>query len=56
MMPRVLVMLLDPSKIDEIKGPRWVRFGNGIEYLLPKGFLSEALVPPPPRWWPLQVT
>lgn len=42
-LPRLFVMLLDPSRIPEIKGPRWVRFGNGIEYLLPNGFPAAAL-------------
>jgi len=50
-LPRTFVMLLDPSKIDEIKGPRWVRLGKGIEYLLHQGFPPEALL----LSWPLQV-
>ena len=44
---RTSVMLLDPSKIPDIQGPRWVRFGHGIEYLLPKGFPPAALIYPP---------
>jgi len=32
-------MLLNPSRIAEIQGPRWVRLGSGIEYILPRDFL-----------------
>jgi hypothetical protein len=35
--PRRFVMFLDPSLIPEVKGPRWVRLGQGIGYLLPNG-------------------
>jgi len=38
------VLFLDPRRIPEIRGPRWVRLGGGIEYLLPGGFPKEALV------------
>ena len=41
---RPFVMLLDPAKIPYVRGPRWVRLGNGIEYLLPRGFPGEAVV------------
>jgi len=44
---RTFVMLLDPSKIPDIQGPRWVRYGHGIEYLLPNGFPGAALIYPP---------
>jgi hypothetical protein len=37
------LLLLDPSKIEEISGPRWVEAGGGIEYLLPRGFPQAAL-------------
>ena len=30
--PRPYVMLLKPEEIVDIWGPRWVRFGGGIEY------------------------
>ena len=43
---RHLVMLLDPAKIGVILGPRWIRFGNAIEYVLPKGFTEDALAKP----------
>ena len=42
---RPFVMVLDPSKIDdELWGPRWVRLGKGIEYILPNGFPKQAVV------------
>jgi hypothetical protein len=44
---RRFVMLLDPGFIPHIKGPRWIRFGHGIEYLLPNGFPQVALMPVP---------
>ena len=40
---RAYVLVLDPKKIAEIRGPRWVRGGNGIEYLLPNGFGPDAV-------------
>lgn len=49
---RTYVMILDPEQIDVIRGPRWVRFGDGIEYLLPNGFGDAALV----LKWPMKVT
>lgn len=42
--PRPFVLILDPSKIVEVLGPRWVRLGKGIEYILPLGFPREAIV------------
>lgn len=36
-------MLLDPRKISEVLGPRWVQGGFGIEYLLPQGYTQEAI-------------
>ena len=42
--PRRYVMMLDPLRIAEIRGPRWVRLGPGIEYILPRGFPRDALV------------
>ena len=50
---RMYVMVLDASRIDRILGPRWVRCGKGIEYLLPNGFPKGAIV----AWgWEMQVT
>jgi hypothetical protein len=42
--PRRYAMLIDPSKVPEIKGPRWVRAGTGLEYLLPTGFPASAIL------------
>jgi hypothetical protein len=42
--PPTFVLVIDPSKVDRILGPRWVRMGDGIEYILPEGFTREALV------------
>jgi len=44
--PRTYVLVLDPRKMPntEILGPRWVRLGTGIEYILPGGFPSGAVV------------
>ena len=47
---RPFVMFLDPAQISEIWGPRWVRFGKGIEYLLPRGFPQNAMVPVGSAW------
>jgi hypothetical protein len=44
-------MLLKPEEIADISGPRWVRFGGGIEYYLPTGFPAVALAFP----WELEV-
>ena len=44
--PRSHVFLLRPSKLKKVLGPRWVRGGYGIEYLLPEGFGKDALVLP----------
>jgi hypothetical protein len=49
--PRPYVMLLKPGEIADIWGPRWVRFGGGIEYFLPQGFPAAALAFP----WDLEV-
>lgn len=50
--PRRHALVLDPRKIAVIRGPRWVRLGAGIEYILPNGFPQQALVLP----WPIEVT
>ena len=50
---RTHVVALDPQAIPAIKGPRWVRGGPGIEYVLPHGFPKAALAVVP---WPLEVT
>lgn len=48
---RSFVLLLDPNQIPEIRGPRQVRLGGGLEYVLPRGFPAAALVLP----WPIPV-
>ena len=49
--PRRHALILDPREIEVIRGPRWVRLGGGIEYILPHGFPEKALVLP----WPIEV-
>jgi len=41
---RAHVMLLNPAKIEALQGPKWIRFGSGIEYFLPRGFSQEAIL------------
>lgn len=48
---RDFAMLLDPKQIPDIWGPRYVRAGQGVEYLLPSGFPQSALVLP----WEVQI-
>jgi hypothetical protein len=43
---RDYVLLLDPALIAEIQGPRWCSLGGGIEYILPNGYLEDAIIPP----------
>lgn len=43
---RTYFSLFDPSKIHVILGPRWIRLGDGIEYVLSEGFEEDALVTP----------
>jgi hypothetical protein len=47
MKDREYVLLLDPSKINDIQGPRWTSRGQGLEYLLPVGYPLSAVIPPP---------
>ena len=44
--PRRYVLLLDPGKLHDVYGPRWVRFGGGIEYILNSGFAAEVFAEP----------
>lgn len=46
-------LVLDPEAIAVLAGPRLVRLGGGIEYLLPEGFSRDAIVPP---GWEVEVT
>ena len=48
---RSFVLILDPKEILEMRGPKRVRLGGGLEYVLPKGFPASALVLP----WPIPV-
>ena len=48
---RTHYLLLEPSKIAEILGPRHIAWGGGIEYILPKGFHVDALV----NHWALEI-
>lgn len=41
---RPYALLLEPSEIVALKGPHWVSQGTGIEFLLPGGFPSSAIV------------
>lgn len=57
---RPYVVLLDPKKINDkiIGGPRWVRMGGGIEYVLVR-FPDEAIVDigaAAGAQWPLLIT
>ena len=58
--PRYDVMLIDPAAITTpILGPRWVRLGSGIEYVLPDGFDLNAVVNVgtyPDTRWPIKVS
>lgn len=48
---RDFVLFLDPNLLPEVRGPRRVMLGGGIEYVLPKGFPLSALVVN----WPIPV-
>ena len=41
--PRRWAILIDPLHVADIQGPRWVRGGSGIEYILPAGFPGSAV-------------
>jgi hypothetical protein len=40
------VFIIDPAKVDAIKGPRRCIMGQGVEYILPNGYEAKALLPP----------
>jgi hypothetical protein len=48
---RDFVLFLNPAMIKDIRGPRRVLLGGGIEFLLPAGFPASALV----AGWPVPV-
>lgn len=41
---REYAIVLDPAKIGSIRGPAWIRLGEGIEYYLPEGFPADAIL------------
>jgi hypothetical protein len=40
------VLVIHPARLEQIKGPRRVIMGQGIEYYLPKGYTDEAVQAP----------
>jgi hypothetical protein len=48
---RDYTLFLDPAKLSDVRGPRRVLLGGGIEYVLMAGFPAAALVVA----WPLPV-
>jgi hypothetical protein len=50
---RFFALVLDPAQIEYIWGPRRVRMGFGVEYLLLDGFRQDAIVGVP---WEIRVT
>ena len=44
-------LILNPAQLT-VHGPRWVRGGRAIEYVLLNGFSSDAVIPP---GWPVEV-
>lgn len=44
MLVRQHALVLNPEEIDVIRGPAWIRAGQGIEYYLPSGFPQSAVV------------
>jgi hypothetical protein len=43
--PPRYALLLDPAKLEAL-GPRRIRGGRAVEYVLPNGFALDAIVPP----------
>ena len=41
--PRTWVLLLEPTRLTDVFGPRWIQAGGGIEYVLDSGFKAEAV-------------
>ena len=41
---RPFVLVLDPTGLTDVYGPRWVSMGGGIEYILDSGFPERAIV------------
>jgi hypothetical protein len=51
MVRREFVLFLDPKHLSDVRGPRRVLLGGGLEYLLASGFPSAAIV----LGWPVPV-
>jgi hypothetical protein len=49
--PPRYALLLDPARLDAL-GPRRIRGGRAVEYVLLHGFTLDAIVPP---GWPVEV-
>lgn len=43
MTQRPFALVLDPRELVEVAGPRWVRWGLGVEYILLGGFEAKAI-------------
>jgi hypothetical protein len=43
---REYAIFLDPTRIDNIQGPRWCSMGQGIEYILSAGYKASAIMAP----------
>lgn len=41
---REFVLLLQPERLTDVVGPKWVWMGGGIEYVLLNGFSADAIV------------
>lgn len=41
---RPFVLMLDPAKLSNVRGPRRVKGGDGIEYVLVDGFPGDAVI------------
>lgn len=57
--PRKYVLVLKAEAVRDIKGRRWIRFGGGIEFILPAGFSADAIADvgtSPGTQWPLLVS
>lgn len=52
MLIRTHALLVNPERVNVILGPRWIRIGKGIEYILPEGFPQDAIV----MGWEIQIT
>lgn len=44
--PPSFVLFIDIASVPKVLGPRRVRLGGGIEYVLPEGFPAQAVIHP----------